>query len=135
MSNKQKFLTVLATMIQPQASSPKRAWDETEKAFESNLALLKQFSHEELSELVIYTMMGMNQLSHVTKVDLFHEVINDDLRTILHDRTCEKCKGRKDAESDTDATPQQEDRTQHIRMFNSFEDLLESMKGGGKKPS
>ncbi len=120
MSNKQKFLTVLATMMQPRARNPKHSWTSTEKAWEENYALTIQLTNEELAEIVTYLAMGLNCLSHERPVDIFHDVMLDDIRTILHDRTCPRCKDMKtdDCSAEADAAPEATLREM------SFDDLM-----------
>jgi hypothetical protein len=134
MSNKQKFLTVLSTMVQPQARSPKAAWISTEEAWDKNYELINKLSKEELAEVTTYAMMGLQQLNGLGEGSIFHDIIMDDMRTILHDQTCEHCKGKKDSECGTEAK-QEERPGPTLRSFSSFEDLINQISGGGKKPS
>jgi hypothetical protein len=136
MSNKQKYLTVLATAIQPKARTPKIAWDETEKNFETNLKIVKELPPEDTAEMLTYAIMGMHFLSMASHVDIFHDVVLDDLRTRLHDMTCPHCKGEKKEDNcgreDAEAPQPQGE----IRAFSSFEELIEAMRGGTRgKPS
>lgn len=132
MSNKQKFLTVLSLMIQPKVQSPKVAWTETEKHFEKNLQLCMELEKEELAAIMTYAIMGMFTLSEMHDNTLFHDIILDDMRTILHDRTCPKCKGQPDQTCGTEVK-NPDDPQPGMRMFNNLDELLNAMRG--KKPS
>lgn len=140
MSNKQKFLSVLAAMVQPQVKNPRRAWSESEKAFDEHVKLMKEFSHEELSEMVVYSMMSMLVLSDQGS-DLFLSVVLDDLKVVVHDRTCEKCSGKEKSGTPAenaaknvggDAGSEGESR---MRLFSSLDELVGSIRGTKKPPN
>lgn len=139
MSNKQKFLAVLSTMIQPKAPNARRAWRETEKAFEEQTKLFGEFTKEELQEMAAYFMMGAGILASEGGVDLFLEVIMDDIRNAVHAKTCPKCKDKPESEHDSEDAPADAGGNAgpqggaEFRLYSSLEDLIEAVRGP-KKP-
>lgn len=132
MSNKQKYLTVLATISQPKTRNSKQAWDMAENGFSENLKLVQEMPLEEVQEALTYTMMGLWFLEQHGENSLFHSVIMDDIRTRAHELTCPNCKGNKEAQCGSEDTEQEGPKAE-IRTFSSLEDLLGQL--GGRKPS
>lgn len=134
MSNRQKFLTVLSMMIQPEAPSPRAAWRETEKSFDKNLKLLSEFSEAEAKEMLTYLAMGLNTLRSQYSNELMHDIMLDDIRTCIHDRACPKCKGKPEPEcypEDTSGNAADDAGAEGptIRSFGSIEDLMQAVAG------
>jgi hypothetical protein len=133
MSNRQKILTVLSTIIQPESKNPRHAMKNTEKAFDTFLKDVQKVPPEELAELVAYVTMAMNVLNEEGEIGLFGAVVLDDLKVIVHGHSCESCKGKdpfsdtfEDAEANAcgDAGPQ---RIGTVIAAGSLEEVIETL--------
>lgn len=132
MSNKQKYLTVLATIMQPKAKTPKHSWNQTEEFWDDHMKEMKKIPKEELEEMVNYAVMGMHFLSVNGNVDIFHDVILDDLKVRIHDMSCEHCKG-KDMSEEQCGTEAKTEEGPTMRMMNLSE-FMEQIGMKNRKP-
>ena len=137
MNHKEKFINVLATYVQPRVKNYRAAVLHTEKHWQEHIELIKQLPPETIAQMLNYAVMGMHMMSENDMMEQFGEVVLDDIKQVIHDATCPRCKDKTESEkttedsagtSATDARPEGSPP-----IYGSFEELIGAL-GGGKKP-